>query len=155
MFVISVTNSCHNTNEKRAERMAERIFEKASAGEADVEVDGESLTIKTEDGTMVANTSDKKWPSEIPDEVPEFKYGNVEHVTFRDMTDGKMWTMVVEKVPNDVLDKYQKELKKEGFKTSLVSHYNEEGMLTAENGKMIVAVLAGEGNASISVSVEN
>ncbi len=154
LLAFTVTFACRNTSEKRAEKIAEKIMEKASGEEVDVNIDNENFTIKTEDGTLTSNADDKKWPSEIPAEVPEFGFGSVEQVIFHDMDDGKMWTMMVEKVPGDVLTKYQKELKKNGFTCNLVSHNNEEGMLSAEKGDINVAVMAAEGSASVSVAIE-
>jgi hypothetical protein len=154
LLAFTVIFACRNASEKRAERIAEKIMEKASGEEVDVDIDSESFTIKTEDGTLMSNVDDKKWPSGIPEEVPEFSFGSVEQVISHDMDDGKMWTMMVEKVPADVLTKYQKELKKNGFTCNMVSHNNEEGMLSAEKGDINVAVMAGEGSASVSVAIE-
>lgn len=154
LLAFTVTFACRNASEKRAERIAEKIMEKASGEEVDVDIDSENFTIKTEDGTLTSNVNDKKWPSEIPAEVPEFGFGSVEQVIFHDMDDGKMWTMMVEKVPANVLTNYQQELQKNGFTCDLVSPNNEEGMLSADNGDINVAVMAGEGSASVSVHIQ-
>ena len=154
LLAFTVTFGCRNANEKRAEKFAEEIMEKASGEEVDVDIDSENFTIKTEDGTLTSNVGDKKWPSEIPEEIPEFSFGSVEQVIFHDMDDGKMWTMMVQRVPANVLTKYQKELKKNGFTCNLVSHNNEEGMLSAQKGDLNVAVMAAEGSASVSVAIE-
>jgi len=154
LLAFTITYACRNVNEKRAEKATEKIMEKASGAEVDVDIDGESMTIKTEDGTVTSNAGDKKWPSEIPHDVPEFAYGSIEQVTISDMSDGKMWTMIVEKVHTDVLNKYQKELKMKGFSCNVVSYNNEGGMLTAENGTLIVGVMASDGSASVTVHIE-
>ncbi|MBT3383510.1 MAG: hypothetical protein HN778_18935 [Prolixibacteraceae bacterium] len=153
-FAITILSACQNRSEKRAEKFAERMLEKAGGENIDVDVDGESITIKTDEGTIIANTGQKKWPAEIPGNVPKFDFGKIENVSLSDLNDMKIWTMIFEKVPDDVLTKYQSQLKGKGFETHLISGDNVGGMLRGEKGTLNLVVMAGEGNASLSVTLE-
>jgi len=146
--------ACQSQKEKRAEKFTEKIMERASGEDIDVDVEGESITIKTDEGKIITNTGDKSWPSEISGKIPEFKYGKLENSSLRDLTEVKMWTMLFEGVPADVLDLYQVLLRAKDFETNLIGEKGIGGMLTGEKDAINIAVMAGEGNASITVSIE-
>lgn len=151
LFSSGMINSCKN----RREKTAEKILEKSIGDNATVDIKGDNIIINTDKGKIVANTGEKKWPKEIPSKVPEFKYGKVKNVSLREYQGIKSWVIVFEKVPKDVLSDYQKILKNKGFETGLVGRTDVGGMLTGENGDLKIAVMAGEGNASFTVSIEN
>lgn len=61
--------------EKLDEKVAEKIFEEAGGG--DLDIDGDKVTIKGDDGEKVT-FGDNKWPtSELAKNIPEFKDGTV------------------------------------------------------------------------------
>ena len=171
-LAISVmTTSCKSKREENAERRIERAIEDATDEKVDVDIEDGEITIKTEegdmdiigkDGEMTIKTKDgeitatddvESWPEEIPDEIPEFTYGDIILLTTSNVDGGHGWTMVFENVPDEAFDKYKKELKEKGFEAFSVSLPNG-GSINAEKGKIHVAAMGGEGNASVSVQVE-
>ncbi|KAF5035631.1 hypothetical protein DSECCO2_583580 [anaerobic digester metagenome] len=64
--------------EKLEEKFAEKIFEKAGGGNLDI--DGDKVSIKGENGEKIT-FGDNKWPkSELVKNIPEFKDGTVSAV---------------------------------------------------------------------------
>lgn len=153
IFVIAFLSACQSRSEKRAEKFTEKMLEKSFGENVDVDVDGESITIHTNAGKIIASTGKKKWPKEIPSSVPKFNYGNIENVSLRELPDGNIWAMVFENVPKDVLTTYESLLKKNGFDTSLIGRPNVGGMLQGEKNELNVMVMAGEGDASLTVTI--
>ena len=64
--------------EKLEEKIAEKVFEEAGGG--DLDIDGDKVTIKGDNGETVT-FGDNKWPtSELVQNIPEFKDGKVNGV---------------------------------------------------------------------------
>lgn len=64
--------------EKLEEKVAEKVFEEAGGG--DLDIDGDKVTIKGDNGETVT-FGDSKWPtSELASIIPEFKDGAVDGV---------------------------------------------------------------------------
>ncbi len=150
LVLVTMFNSC----KKSAEKTSETIIEKSIGGDANVDIDDEKFVIETEEGTFTSDASVRTWPSEIPNEVPEFKYGKVVNVSTQSVDESKNWTVMFEDVPNNALDTYEAALKKDGFKVSTISIGDTKGHITAEKDKLFVLVMGGEGMASLSVGVE-
>ena len=171
-LAISVmTTSCKSKREENAERRIERAIENATDEQVDIDIKDGEITIKTEEGEMditgkegemtikmnggeITATDDiDTWPDEIPDDIPEFTYGDIIMLTTSNLDGGHGWTMVFENVPDDAFDKYKKDLDKKGFEAFLANLPNG-GSISAEKNKIHVAAMGGEGNASVSIQVE-
>ncbi len=73
MLLISFTGC--GAKEKLEEKVAEKVFEEAGGG--DLDIDGDKITIKGDNGDKVT-FGDSKWPtSELAKNIPEFKDGTV------------------------------------------------------------------------------
>ena len=76
MLLISFTGC--GAKEKLEEKVAEKVFEEA--GGSDLDIDGDKVTIKGDNGEKVT-FGDNKWPtSELAKNIPEFKDGTVNGV---------------------------------------------------------------------------
>lgn len=76
MLLFSFTGC--GAKEKLEEKAAEKVFEEASGG--DLDIDGDKVTIKGDNGEKVT-FGDNKWPtSELAKNIPEFKDGTVNGV---------------------------------------------------------------------------
>jgi len=76
MLLFSFTGC--GAKEKLEEKAAEKVFEEASGG--DLDIDGDKVTIKGENGEKVT-FGDSKWPaSDLAKNIPEFKGGTVNGV---------------------------------------------------------------------------
>jgi hypothetical protein len=153
VFII-FTVSCQKASEKTGEKLMEKALENATGNEADVDLSSGKAVIQTGNGTMEVNSNAKSWPSEIPDDVPEFKFGKVIAVTTTTMDGNKSWNVSFDEVPDSFLDKYEAQLKEKGFETMIIKMGDKGGSITAETDKYAVFLMGGEGNLSIGISVK-
>jgi len=116
--------------------------------------DGNTVTLERPDGSSVRIQDDvHEWPDDIPVVFPEFLYGRIVTVQTTDAPDMDMWVVIFEEVPDQVIRKYEEVLKANGFTTRTTVHSfdgKESGHISAEKERMNVAVMIGEGGASIS-----
>ena len=143
-------NSCKKTSEKATEKM----IEKSIGNDANVDIDDEKVTIKTEEGTFTTDANTNSWPDNISNDIPEFKYGEIISVTTQEMDEGNGWMIIFEEVSKTALSDYQTELKKKGFKITNMTTYGTGGMISAHKDKLIVTIISGDDNATVSVSAE-
>lgn len=139
---------------KASEKTTEKIIEKSMSKDANVDIDDQKIVIETEEGTYTSDATVKSWPKEIPNDVPEFKFGEMSNLATQTMEEGKGWTFIFEDVGKDALEKYKTSLKDNGFKVSSISLPGGQGQVTGEKGKTIVAVMAGDDMATLNVSIE-
>ena len=147
IFVVTAFNSCKKASEKTGEKM----METAIGNNADVDMDDEKITIKTDEGTFTSDATVRTWPKEIPNDVPEFNEGKIVNVSTQVVKEGKNWTLLFEDIPDKALDDYETKLRNKGFKVSSITMGESKAHLTAEKGDLIVIVMGGEGMASLSV----
>jgi len=152
-FVFTVfTVSCQKASEKTGEKLMEKALENATGNEADVDLSSGKAVIQTGDGEVEVNSNAKSWPSEIPGEVPEFKFGKVIAVTTSNMDGNKSWNVSFDEVQDGFLDKYEAQLKEKGFETIIMKMGDKGGTISAETDKYSVFLMGGEGNLSIGVT---
>ena len=144
-----VFESC--TCKRTAEKTSEKIIEKSMGEDAQVDIDDEKVTIKTEEGTFTADATINSWPDEIPADVPEFKDGKILSVSTQAVDDSKNWVVIYEDVSQNALKNYQEALEDKGFKISYTTIVASGGHLAAEKGELTVMLMAGEGNATVTV----
>jgi len=132
----------------------EKALENATGNEADVDLSSGKAVIQTGDGEVEIDSNAKSWPSEIPGEVPEFKFGKVKAVTTSIIDGSKSWNIAFEEVQDGFLDKYEAQLKEKGFETIIMKMGDKGGTITAESDKYSVFLMGGEGNLSIGVTVK-
>jgi hypothetical protein len=149
-----LTISCQKASEKTGEKLMENALENATGQKADIDLEKGKAVIQTGDGSIEVDSNAKSWPSEIPGDVPEFKFGKVKAVTTSIMDGGKSWNVAFEEVQDGFLDKYEAQLKEKGFETIIIKMGDKGGTITAESDKYSVFLMGGEGNLSIGVTVK-
>jgi hypothetical protein len=147
---ISLTNSC----KKATEKAGEKIIEKSLGKDSKIDIDKDKMTIKTEDGIITSDSNVKSWPNDIPNDVPEFSYGNIINVTTQQTDKASSWSIIFEKLTDNALDQYKTDLEKNGFKINFITTAEIGGQLMAKKDDLNVMVVSSEGNASISIGVE-
>lgn len=146
--IVTVINSC----KRAAEKTSEKIIEKSIGDEAKVAIEDEKIVIQTDEGTFTSDATIHTWPKEVPDDVPKFDYGKITSVTTQEMDDTKNWVIMYEEVSNGTLEKYKEALKTNGFKINYTTMAGTGGHLAAEKDQLMVMVMVGEGNASVTIS---
>jgi hypothetical protein len=93
--------------EKAGEALAEKIMEEA--GDVDVDIDGDKITIEGEDGEVVT-FGETEWPtSNLAKSIPEFKEGKI--VSVVEANDSLM--IGIEQVRKEDFTKYHEEIKED------------------------------------------
>ena len=146
--------SCKNATERAAEKMIEKSIKKSSGEDVDVDLKNQKTVVESEEGRFEVDGSVKSWPKDIPATIPEFKYGNVTGVTTNETAEARGWTIIFEDVTGNATDKYNTELKGKGFETQTVSMGGAGGTIAAEKENLVVAVMAAEGGATVSVQIK-
>ena len=99
--------------QKAGEGIAEGIIGAATGGKVDVDAGGDSLNIKTDEGSL--NVGSKTWPKDMPSVVPKFTYGSITGTL--SVTDPASWSVTYDNADSDAYAKYQKDLQYAGFVT--------------------------------------
>jgi hypothetical protein len=150
-----LTISCQKASEKTGEKLMENALENATGQKADIDLEKGKAVIQTGDGKVEVDSNAKSWPSEIPGDVPEFKFGKVKAVTTSIMDGSKSWNVAFEEVQDGFLDKYEVQLKEKGFETVSMKMGDKGGTISAESDKFSVFLMGGEGNLTVGVTVKN
>ena len=146
--------SCKNAAEKATEKMIEKSIKKSSGEDVNIDLKNQKAVIESDEGRFEVDATTNSWPDEIPASVPEFNYGKVTSVTTNETVEGMGWTIILKDVPGDATDKYSKELKGKGFETQTVSMGGVGGTIAAEKENLVVAVMAAEQGATVSVQIK-
>jgi len=139
---------------KASEKASEKMIEKSIGDDAEVDINDEMITVKTDEGTFTTDANAKDWPQEIPKDVPEFTNGKVTAVTTQLMDDSHNWVIVFGDVPENAIEDYETTLKGEGFTILLTTLAGTGGYMTAEKDNYNVVVMAAEGDATVTVGVK-
>ncbi|MBT8185272.1 MAG: hypothetical protein KJN76_10555 [Eudoraea sp.] len=147
---ITATNSC----KRAAEKTSEKIIEKSIGNDANVDIDDEKVVIETDEGTFTTDAKSRSWPKGVPSTIPEFKKGKIISVTTQEMDKATNWMVIFEDVPQAALQEYKEELAENGFKINYMTTAGTGGHLAAEKDKYTVVVMAGDGNATVTVGTD-
>jgi len=124
--------------EKVAEGLMEKTLERATGGDADVDLGGggKDVTIKTDQGTTTMSET-AAWPDDFMPEVPEFTYGTIERVSRTVGTKEGQRSMTVwfKDLQEGGIDKYVEELKAAGWQVMQVIEAGQGGMASAQKGE--------------------
>jgi len=150
-----LTISCRKASEKTGEELMEKALENATGNNAEVDLSSGKAVIQTGDGEVEIDSNSKSWPSEIPGDVPEFKFGKVKAVTTSIIDGSKSWNVAFDEVQDGFLDKYEAQLKEKGFETMSMKMGEKGGTISAESDKFSVFLMGGEGNLTVGVTVKN
>lgn len=134
-----VITGCGKVAEKAAEKATEKAIEDSSGGKAKVDLSGDKLEIKTDEGSFKVGGT-YEWPSQIPADVPKFTEGNIVSVMENTTPDGKSVFVGIENVKIDVFDKYKSELEGSGWSISMTSKSETGFLISAQKEKKNVSI---------------
>ena len=127
-----------------AQKATEGALESATGGA--VKVDGDSVTIKGEDGAEATISDETKIPADFPSEVPMRDDGDVKAViTNKAPSGGTSYMVNIRfKVPQtELLDWYKTELESGGWTITSTVSTGDGGMVAAEKGDLSVNIVTG------------
>lgn len=154
-----VLSACGKSEEKAAETLAEQALE-ANAGQdvdVDIEDDGQTVTIETEQGTLKQTSGDNvALPEDFPTDVTlpaDYKLMSV-------MTMGPVTSVVMEvpQSPSDLFAAFKSTQADQGWKETLSMQGTDGSMLGFEKGDRSMLVNLGNsesGGTMVSLSLQS
>ena len=135
IVLLSLCVGC-GVKQNMEEKIAEKVIEQA-VGDADIDIDGEEVTIKTEEGNVTFGSTE--WPdTDLSSKIPEFKKGKIASV----MNSEAYLLVIVEEVGENDFMNYYEEVKGE---------FNQESY-ESKNDDMIAYMGKNAGGISIMAS---
>ena len=137
------------------EDILEEVMEESIGGDADVDIDDDTFTWESEDGSGSVGEA-TEWPDDIPSDIPEFTYADIiSHFSLGDET-GSGWTLTFENADSDAINSYGGDLESDGW--VIISTYsdNDVEMITAEKGNDTITCSCSneDDTCSVIISVE-
>lgn len=149
-MIFGLNPSC----KRAAEKTQEKLIEQSIGDNADVDIDDEKVVIKTDEGTFTTDASQHNWPSEIPDDIPEFTKGNIVMINTQEMPDGNNWVVMFENVPEGSFKAYKKQLENVNFNINFTTEAGSGYHFAAEKDNFIVMLMGDEKGASITITIQ-
>lgn len=143
-----------------SEKIGEEVGEEVAGGVlgADVEVDGDEVTIQTEDGDVTMNSTDGELPEEFPDDFPLYDGIEVDSTSTLDgEADATFYVnLLSDDSPKDVYEWYKQAFADEGWTIQgdvFLSDGGETGMLTVKKDKASGTLTVGSGSERTEIGV--
>ena len=119
---------------------------------SDPSTDGEGND--TIDNTVIGvNTSNEKWPTEIPSDIPEFQYGDIDTVSRITNAYINSWTITYENISENDFERYKEDLQENNLKIITSLETNEGLSITLNKTPLTVVATYMKETDTLSVSV--
>ncbi len=159
LMLFGICGTLSSCQKKAGDVIMEKAIEQSTGKKVDISSGGQNITIQSEGQKIeIQGSTSGVWPADLPGDVPKFTYGKIKAVTRSDTPEGRSWSVLCENVPGNIIKSYDNALKSSGFKTVstiITSGEGEGGSITGEKDKLKVALITGNGNASLTVVKEN
>ena len=86
---------------------------------------GQNYNATINNTNLDINSNDKTWSSDIPTNIPEFKYGTIKNVNKVTNSETKIWSITYENIGSDAYLNYQNDLRNNGFSELNVTETTE------------------------------
>lgn len=141
-----------SSEEKRAERALEKVFQQTTGKSAKVDLKGGKVKIQSKDGTAEITTGSAEWPEDLPSDVPKFEFGTVKGVNKETTGEIPKWMIIIQDVPEDALAEYTEKLKAGEWNIETTMSTPQGGMVQATKESLVIMVtVAKDRTASISI----
>ncbi len=149
-----IISGCGKVAEKASEQAVEKVIESETGEKVDLDMDNESVEITTDQGTIKAGAT-YDWPSGMPSDVPEFKYGSISSVIESTTEAGTSYTVTFEEVAADSFAKYRDDLEDKGWTMQLTQQMGSGWTLSAvKDNNNVTAVMGDDSTGFISFNPE-
>jgi len=150
LVLLALVTAC-GAKQKMEEKIAEKVIEQA-VGNADIDIDGDKMTIKTEEGEVTFGSDE--WPdSQIGRRIPEFKKGKISSA----MNSEAYKFLMIDEVEEDDFMDYYNEIKGDFNQESYEAKSADTITYTGKNDEGIAIMVSyekGSKTATISASKE-
>lgn len=137
--------------QKSNETAAEKIIEAQSGGKANVDINGNSVTVETEQGKMQSGEN-VKLPSDFPTDVYVID-GTIKVAITDQASGGQTISIETGKSLEEASAAYQEKLKSNGWKITGTMNFGEAATIIAEKDERTVSVSIGASDGKTTVTV--
>lgn len=151
MFSVASCGAKQKVNDKIAEKVTEGVINKATGGDANVDIDGDKISVQGKDGEKVT-FGETKWPDNpIAIKLPEFKAGKIISSVITDQA----LMVIVEGADLEDFQQYVEKLKEKGYVNDPSEMSSSElYAYSASSDEGIVYVQYGLEGKTTSISLE-
>ncbi|SEB74560.1 hypothetical protein SAMN04489844_0972 [Nocardioides exalbidus] len=140
-------DASEKAGEKLGEKLAEQAMEDSGGGDVDVDVDGEDVTIESEEGTIAVGSG------EVPDSFPsELSIPDGEVVSSVDTPQGSLVTLDVED-PAGAFDEAVADLEANGWTRVMVTEAEGTKMAQYSKGDASATVLSDDASGQLTYTI--
>ncbi len=139
--------------QKVGEKVAEGIIEKATGGNADVDVKDGSLTVKTSEGTFSTGTS---LPADWPKDAPVYPGATITYSGSSNPQAGESGfgaMLTTKDSAQKVRDYYARELVVQGWKTEATYNADESSVVSATKDTRAFTVVTAEADGATTITL--
>ena len=101
---------------KFGDNIVEQAIEKQTGAKVDIDTQDETIKIKSEEGEMEIGAT-AQWPDDMPSDVPKFSAGSITAAVTNNDQSQKTWTVMIQNVDKESVDRYKAELENIGWQT--------------------------------------
>lgn len=143
-----------SVNQKIGEQMAENMIESATGGQANVDIDSDSMTVTTDEGTF---TTGSDLPVDFPSDIPAYPGATAAYSgTSNINSEGTQFAVVLSSTDpyEKVADYYTTQLPAQGWDIESTQKISGTTILGAvkDNRTLSVAVASGDDATSITIA---
>ena len=138
---------------KAEEKVAEKMIERASGGQADVDIQSGKVRIKTKDGEAEFTAEGSTWPGDLPGEVPKFEKGKLTGTNRVSQGDTESWILVFEDVERKHFGEFIGELKSAGWKIMMTTSSEDAEIVQAVRDDLTLMTTYDGGDRGASIQV--
>ena len=136
------------------EKSVENMIEKATGGQAKVDLKDGTIKVKTAEGETEIGTS-KTWPSDLPADVLKPEYANITGVVRSTQEEKKYWNISLEGTDAAAFDKYADALKAAGWDIKMTTKTGDGGLFQAQKDKLAIVATFANAGKNVNLVVTN
>ena len=149
MFLTACQSPAQKVSEKASENMAEKVLENATGGQADVDIEGENVTVKTEEGNVQVGEQ-ISLPADFPKDVYVYE-GAIKAVINNTAAKGYTVSVETDKAITDVKAAYEKKIVEDGWEKTGVMDFGESVSISGTKDSRTLSVMIGKSGDKTSV----
>lgn len=154
--VVLALGGCAKISDKIGEEVGEKIV--GSATGTDVEVDGDEVTIQTDEGDVTLNSTEGELPEDFPSDFPKYDDAKVDSTSsWASGEDVTFYVNLTSKdAAKDVYDWYKSELQGKGWTISgdtFMTGDSDGGLLSATKDDYQLTLSVGEGSEMTEMGI--
>lgn len=132
---------------KAEEKVAEKMIERATGGQAEVDIKSGQVRIKTKEGEAVYTAEGSTWPEDLPGDVPRFAKGRLTGTNRVSQGDTQSWVMAFEDVERKHFDDFVADVRGAGWKIAMTTSVENSELVQATRGDDLSLVATYDGGA--------